>query len=130
MFSIVFISRWSLLSCHGNWMTFLLFVFFKVPRPPEIDMSSCIIGDNNITVAWQPAGDGDGDSFSGPIKCFDLEYQKTNQDIPLKAAGEGCWEKICDITEPQVTISGELMTASVICQLANMSMLTCQLIFT
>ncbi|XP_034457466.1 FSD1-like protein [Hippoglossus hippoglossus] len=80
--------------------------FLPVPRPPEIDLSSCIIGDNNITVAWQPAGDGDGEIVSGPIKCFDLEYQKTNQDIPLKAAGEGFWEKICDITEPQVTISG------------------------
>ena len=88
-------------------------VFVKVPRPPEIDESSCIIGDNNITVAWQPAGEGDG--VSGPIKCFDLEYQKTNQEISLKATGEGCWEKICDITEPQVTISGELMRASVTC---------------
>nr|XP_019964313.1 PREDICTED: FSD1-like protein [Paralichthys olivaceus] len=89
--------------------------FLPVPKPPEIDISGCIIGDNNITVAWRPAGDGDGDSVSGPIKCFDLEYQKTNHDSSLKAAGEGCWEKICDITESQFTISGELVTASVIC---------------
>ncbi|XP_069369819.1 FSD1-like protein isoform X1 [Paralichthys olivaceus] len=80
--------------------------FLPVPKPPEIDISGCIIGDNNITVAWRPAGDGDGDSVSGPIKCFDLEYQKTNHDSSLKAAGEGCWEKICDITESQFTISG------------------------
>ncbi|XP_036974183.1 FSD1-like protein isoform X2 [Acanthopagrus latus] len=82
--------------------------FLPVPRAPEVDMSRCIVRDNNIMVAWRPAGedDSDGDiSVSGPIERYDLEYRKTNQEGSLRAAGEACWEKICDIRETHVSIS-------------------------
>ncbi|XP_035464117.1 FSD1-like protein isoform X1 [Scophthalmus maximus] len=79
--------------------------FLPVPRPPEIDLSSCVVSDNNITVVWRLVGEGDSDSVCGPIKCYELEYRKTDHDSSLRAAGEACWEKICDITESQVTIS-------------------------
>uniref|UniRef100_A0A3Q1FDN3 FSD1-like protein n=1 Tax=Acanthochromis polyacanthus TaxID=80966 RepID=A0A3Q1FDN3_9TELE len=80
--------------------------FLPVPRAPEIDLSNCVVRDNAITVAWQPLGDADSDGGSGPIERYELEYRKTNRDSS-RAAGEACWEKICDIRETQVTISGE-----------------------
>ncbi|XP_051794889.1 FSD1-like protein isoform X2 [Acanthochromis polyacanthus] len=79
--------------------------FLPVPRAPEIDLSNCVVRDNAITVAWQPLGDADSDGGSGPIERYELEYRKTNRDSS-RAAGEACWEKICDIRETQVTISG------------------------
>ncbi|KAI3362534.1 hypothetical protein L3Q82_012836, partial [Scortum barcoo] len=83
-------------------------VFVTVPRAPDIDVSSCVVRDNNITVAWQPAGEAnsDSDSVSGRIERYELEYRKTNNDSSLRAAGEACWEKIHDIKETQVTVSG------------------------
>ncbi|XP_040014106.1 FSD1-like protein isoform X3 [Xiphias gladius] len=80
--------------------------FLPVPRAPEIDVSSCVVNDNNIMIAWQPASEADNNGVSGPIERYELEYRKTNHDSSLRAIGEACWEKICDITETQVTISG------------------------
>nr|XP_020478124.1 FSD1-like protein isoform X1 [Monopterus albus]XP_020478125.1 FSD1-like protein isoform X1 [Monopterus albus] len=80
--------------------------FLPVPQAPVIDVSSCVICDNNITVVWLPARESDSDGVSRPIEHYELEYQKTNHSDPLSAAGEACWEKICDLIETQVTISG------------------------
>uniref|UniRef100_A0A4W6CLJ9 Fibronectin type III and SPRY domain containing 1-like n=1 Tax=Lates calcarifer TaxID=8187 RepID=A0A4W6CLJ9_LATCA len=79
--------------------------FLPVPKAPEINISRCIVHDNNITVTWRPASEVDGEG--GPTEHYELEYRKTNRDSSLRAAGDACWEKICDITETQVTISGE-----------------------
>ncbi|CAJ1069815.1 FSD1-like protein isoform X2 [Xyrichtys novacula] len=75
--------------------------FLPVPRAPEIDVSSLVVCDNNITVAWQPA-DGNG----GQVERYEAEYRKTNRNSTLRATGEACWEKIDDIRETSVTISG------------------------
>ncbi|XP_044030973.1 FSD1-like protein isoform X2 [Siniperca chuatsi] len=80
--------------------------FLPVPRAPEIDVSSCVVCDNTITVAWRPAGEADSDGDSGRIERYELEYRKTNRDSSLRAAGEACWEKIHDIRETHVTVSG------------------------
>ncbi|XP_023126408.1 FSD1-like protein isoform X1 [Amphiprion ocellaris] len=82
--------------------------FLPVPRAPEIDVSNCVVRDNAITVAWRPLGEADGnsDGGSGPIERYEVEYRKTNHSSSLRVAGEACWEKICDIRETQVTISG------------------------
>ncbi|XP_043952361.1 FSD1-like protein isoform X3 [Gambusia affinis] len=72
----------------------------SVPRAPEIDVSSCVVRDNSITVAWRPS-DGDG-----PIERYDLEHRKANRGGALRAVGESSWEKISDITDTQVTLSG------------------------
>lgn len=77
----------------------------SVPRAPEIDASSCVARDNTIVVAWQPACESDGSRR--PIERFDVEYRKTDGREMLRTTGEACWEMINDITEPQVTISGE-----------------------
>lgn len=77
--------------------------FLPVPRAPEIDVSSCVVQDNSITVAWQQTCDADG---NGPIKCYEVQYRKTNHSNSLRASGDAFWEKICDITDTQVTISG------------------------
>ncbi|XP_007541768.1 FSD1-like protein isoform X2 [Poecilia formosa] len=74
--------------------------FLPVPRAPEIDVSSCIVRDNCITVTWRPS-DGDG-----PIERYDLEHRKANHGGALRAVGEAGWEKISDITDTQVTLSG------------------------
>ncbi|GAA6233432.1 FSD1-like protein [Lates japonicus] len=78
--------------------------FLPVPRAPEINISHCVVHDNNITVTWRPASEVDGEG--GLTEHYELEYRKTNRDSSLRAAGDACWEKICDITETQVTISG------------------------
>uniref|UniRef100_A0A8C2Z8X7 Fibronectin type III and SPRY domain containing 1-like n=1 Tax=Cyclopterus lumpus TaxID=8103 RepID=A0A8C2Z8X7_CYCLU len=78
--------------------------FLPVPRAPEIDVSICVVRDNTIVVAWQPAGEADSDS--GRIERYELEYRKTNRDNSLRATGDACWEKIQDISETHVTISG------------------------
>ncbi|XP_074546489.1 FSD1-like protein isoform X2 [Halichoeres trimaculatus] len=78
--------------------------FLPVPRAPEIDVSSCVVRDNNITIAWQPASDGEGDSER--VECYDVEFRKTNRDSQLRATGEAGWEKIYDIREKYLTISG------------------------
>uniref|UniRef100_A0A3Q0SR92 Fibronectin type III and SPRY domain containing 1-like n=1 Tax=Amphilophus citrinellus TaxID=61819 RepID=A0A3Q0SR92_AMPCI len=82
--------------------------FLPVPRPPQIDASSCIVRDNAITVTWRPPGevDSSSDGSSGPTERYELEYRKTERDSAPRAAAEACWEKVCDITEMQVTISG------------------------
>lgn len=87
--------------------------FLPVPRAPEIDASSCVVRDNAVTVAWQPSSevivDGDGGGGGGGggrIERYELEYRKTNKDSSLRAAGEACWEKIHDIRETQVTVTG------------------------
>uniref|UniRef100_A0A3Q2NZ22 FSD1-like protein n=1 Tax=Fundulus heteroclitus TaxID=8078 RepID=A0A3Q2NZ22_FUNHE len=77
--------------------------FLPVPRAPEIDASGCVVRDNSITVAWRQLSDTDGD---GPVERYELEYRKTNLNTSLRATGDACWEKICDITDTQVTISG------------------------
>nr|XP_040053358.1 LOW QUALITY PROTEIN: FSD1-like protein [Gasterosteus aculeatus aculeatus] len=78
--------------------------FLPVPRAPQIDVSSCVVCDNDITVAWQPAGEAEGDGER--IERYELEYRKTNRDNSLRAAGDACWEKILDISDTRVTISG------------------------
>ncbi|XP_038127941.1 FSD1-like protein isoform X2 [Cyprinodon tularosa] len=75
--------------------------FLPVPRAPEINVSGCLVHDNSITVAWQPISDAEAD---GPIERYELEYRKTNHNSSPRATGD--WEKICDITDTQVTISG------------------------
>ncbi|XP_029371557.1 FSD1-like protein isoform X1 [Echeneis naucrates] len=80
--------------------------FLPVPRAPEIDVSRCVVNDNNITIAWRPACEAGGEGLNGSTECYELEYRKTNCDIMLTAPGEACWEKILDITGTQVTISG------------------------
>uniref|UniRef100_A0A1A8PTB4 Fibronectin type III and SPRY domain containing 1-like n=2 Tax=Nothobranchius rachovii TaxID=451742 RepID=A0A1A8PTB4_9TELE len=77
--------------------------FLPVPGSPEIDTSRCAVRDNAITVAWQPIGETAEDG--GPIERYELEYRKTNCDNLLRVRG-ACWEKICDIRNTQVTISG------------------------
>lgn len=81
--------------------------FLPVPRAPEVDASSCVVRDNTITVAWRPACDDvtDGNSSSGRVGCYEVEYRKTNCDNALRTAGEACWEKIHDVRETQVTIT-------------------------
>ncbi|XP_068190657.1 FSD1-like protein [Antennarius striatus] len=84
--------------------------FLPVPRAPEIDVSNCVVCDNTITVAWRPAGEADNDNdvcVSGPMECYELEYRKSNnRNSSLRAMGEVCWEKVHDITEPQITLTG------------------------
>ncbi|XP_069557058.1 FSD1-like protein isoform X1 [Brachyistius frenatus] len=81
--------------------------FLPVPRAPEIDVSSCVVRDNTITVTWRPLGDADGnsDGSCGPVERYELEYRKTNCDRSLRAARETCWDKLYDIRETQVTIT-------------------------
>ena len=81
------------------------FLSVVVPAAPQVDPSCCVVRDNTVTVAWQPAGEGVADG-SGRIERYDVEYRKTNQESPLRAAG-ACWEKIHDITDTRVTITGE-----------------------
>ncbi|XP_041825981.1 FSD1-like protein isoform X2 [Melanotaenia boesemani] len=76
--------------------------FLPVPRAPEIDVSSCVVRDNAVTVAWRPLVESDG---GGPVERYELEYRKTERNSALRALGEACWEKICDIRETQVTVS-------------------------
>ncbi|XP_068609457.1 FSD1-like protein [Brachionichthys hirsutus] len=80
--------------------------FLPVPRAPEIDISNCVVRDNIITVSWRPAGEaasGGDVGVSGPTERYELQYRKSNkQDGSLRA----CWEKVHDIAEPQITLSG------------------------
>ncbi|XP_008324388.1 FSD1-like protein isoform X3 [Cynoglossus semilaevis] len=80
--------------------------FLPVPKPPEIDVSRCVLRDNNITVVWRMPAEGSGESISGPVKCYELQYRKTNQKNSVKMVEKACWEKVCDITETQFTLSG------------------------
>lgn len=76
-----------------------------VPRAPEIEVSRCSVSDNSVTVAWRPAGEADGDVRVGrPVESFELEYRKSNGETSLRGV---CWEKIPDIRESHVTISGQ-----------------------
>ncbi|CAK6984554.1 FSD1-like protein, partial [Scomber scombrus] len=79
--------------------------FLPVPAAPQVDPSCCVVCDNTVMVAWQPAGEGGADGGGGRIERYEVEYRKTNQESPLRAAG-ACWEKIHDITDTQVTITG------------------------
>lgn len=84
--------------------------FVLVPRAPEINISSCVVFDNTITVSWQPACDAnniDDISTNGPVEHYELEYRKTNHNNSVTAAGGACWEKIHDIRDTQVTVSGQ-----------------------
>ncbi|KAM9306948.1 FSD1-like protein [Pholidichthys leucotaenia] len=82
--------------------------FLPVPKAPQIEASRCVVCDNSVTVTWRPPSDADngGDGSSGPVERYELEYRKTNRDSSVRAAGDACWEKLSDITETQVTISG------------------------
>lgn len=98
----------------NSYITLLLlkviYYLASVPRAPEIDVNSCAVRDNTIMVAWRPACEADpvGDvGTSGPIEHYELEYRKTNSDSSLRAAGGACWEKIHDIREAHVTVSGQ-----------------------
>ncbi|XP_034751598.1 FSD1-like protein isoform X2 [Etheostoma cragini] len=82
--------------------------FLSVPGAPEIDFSGCVVRDNTVRVAWQPASeaDGEGEGVVGRIERYELQYRKSNRDSSLRAAGEACWEKITDIRDTHVTILG------------------------
>lgn len=87
-----------------------MYYLVLVPRAPDVDVNSCVVRDNTIMVTWRPAYEADsvGDvSTSGPIEHYELEYRKTNCDSSLRAAGGECWEKIYDIREAHVTVSGQ-----------------------
>lgn len=76
----------------------------SVPRAPEIDVCSCSVQDNAIHVAWRPLVEADSGADGCRPICYEVEYRKTNHGSSL---GGACWERLCDITEAQVTISGE-----------------------
>lgn len=80
-----------------------------VPRAPEINASSCLVCDNTITVSWRPACEANNidDTTNGPVEHYELEYRKTNHSHSVLAAGGACWEKIHDIRDTQVTVSGQ-----------------------
>lgn len=75
----------------------------SVPRAPEIDVSGCSVQDNAVHVAWRSAAEADADGC-WPIQRYELEYRKTTHRSAL--VGGACWERICDITETQIIISG------------------------
>ncbi|XP_023816666.1 FSD1-like protein isoform X2 [Oryzias latipes] len=77
--------------------------FLPVPRAPEIDVCSCSVQDNAIHVAWRPLVEADSGADGCRPICYEVEYRKTNHGSSL---GGACWERLCDITEAQVTISG------------------------
>ncbi|KAF6718770.1 FSD1-like protein [Oryzias melastigma] len=77
--------------------------FLPVPRAPEIDVSGCSVQDNAVHVAWRSAAEADADGC-WPIQRYELEYRKTTHRSAL--VGGACWERICDITETQIIISG------------------------
>lgn len=82
-----------------------------VPGTPEINVSGCVVRDNTVTVAWRPACDANAASAAdaatnGPVEHYEVEYRKTNHNNSLAAAGGACWEKIHDIRDTQVTVSG------------------------
>ncbi|XP_029921035.1 FSD1-like protein isoform X2 [Myripristis murdjan] len=76
--------------------------FLPVPRPPEVDASSCLVRDNVVTVAWRPVADGDGDGER--IERYDLEFRKTNDDSGERS--DACWERISNIRANEFTITG------------------------
>lgn len=81
----------------------------SVPRAPEISASGCLVCDNALTVSWRPASEAnsmeDGPA-DGPAEHYELEYRKTNGSSTVTAAGGACWEKIQEIRDTQVTVSG------------------------
>uniref|UniRef100_H3CB37 Fibronectin type III and SPRY domain containing 1-like n=1 Tax=Tetraodon nigroviridis TaxID=99883 RepID=H3CB37_TETNG len=83
--------------------------FLPVPRAPEISASGCLVCDNALTVSWRPASEAnsmeDGPA-DGPAEHYELEYRKTNGSSTVTAAGGACWEKIQEIRDTQVTVSG------------------------
>lgn len=79
-----------------------------VPGAPEIITSGCVVRDNIITVSWRPACDANAADVTTnrPVEHYEVEYRKTNHNNPLPAAGGACWEKIHDIRDTHVTVSG------------------------
>ncbi|XP_071767133.1 FSD1-like protein [Centroberyx gerrardi] len=81
--------------------------FLPVPKAPEIDLTSCFVRDNAVTVAWRPANGSEDeagtDTDDERIDRYDLEFRKTNGE---GARSEACWEKIVGIQETEYTITG------------------------
>lgn len=79
-----------------------------VPGTPEINISGCVVRDNTVTVAWRPACDANAAdaTTNGPVEHYEVEYRKTNHNDSLAAAAGACWEKIHDISDTHVTVSG------------------------
>uniref|UniRef100_A0A674P552 B30.2/SPRY domain-containing protein n=1 Tax=Takifugu rubripes TaxID=31033 RepID=A0A674P552_TAKRU len=79
-----------------------------VPGTPEINIPGCVVRDNTVTVSWRPACDANAADVttSGPVEHYEVEYRKTNHSNSLAAAGGACWEKIHDIRDTHVTVSG------------------------
>lgn len=78
-----------------------------VPGTPEINISGCAVRDNTVSVAWQPAADANAaDATKAPAQSYEVEYRKADHSNPLAAAGGACWEKIQDIRDTRVTVSG------------------------
>lgn len=72
-----------------------------VPKAPEIDVASCLVADNCITVSWRmPEEDS-------RIDHFVLEYRKTNFDGLPRLKGEQRWELVDYIKATQYTLSGK-----------------------
>ncbi|XP_029693876.1 LOW QUALITY PROTEIN: FSD1-like protein [Takifugu rubripes] len=82
--------------------------FLPVPGTPEINIPGCVVRDNTVTVSWRPACDANAADVttSGPVEHYEVEYRKTNHSNSLAAAGGACWEKIHDIRDTHVTVSG------------------------
>lgn len=79
-----------------------------VPGTPEINIPGCVVRDNTVTISWRPACDANAADVtaSGPVEHYEVEYRKTNHSNSLAAAGGACWEKIHDIRDTHVTVSG------------------------
>ncbi|NWX47722.1 FSD1L protein, partial [Steatornis caripensis] len=74
--------------------------FLPVPKAPEIDLGSCLVADNCITVSWRmPEEDS-------RIDHFILEYRKTNFDGLPRVKDEQRWELIDYIKATEYTLSG------------------------
>ncbi|KAM3874002.1 FSD1-like protein [Diretmus argenteus] len=93
--------------------------FLPVPRAPEIDMASCVVRDNAVTVAWRPptiaVANGDSDDR---IDSYTLEYRKTDASSNGWAAqtkGEKRWETIENIQATEFTVTGLKFDSSFIC---------------
>ncbi|KAF7659707.1 hypothetical protein LDENG_00294030 [Lucifuga dentata] len=78
--------------------------FLPVPRPPQIDVSACVVRDNAVAVVWRACGESCSDGDGGKER-YTLEFRKTNRNVGERSAAE-TWETIHDIQETNFTITG------------------------
>lgn len=87
----------------------------SVPRAPEINPSGCVVCDNTVTVSWRPACEGTNAEeipSNGAAERYELEYRKSSRKSSGPGAGGACWEKVQDIRDTRVTVSGEGTSSS------------------